>query len=206
MVSRSGAELDTEPETDSPRTGRPRDEGREQAILDAAVDLIAEVGYEAMSVESVAARAGVSKATIYRRWSGKTELVAEAMRRMHDDPDADPDDTGSLRGDLLALAQTTFAKMSGVDGGLMCGLAFAVRSDAELGQALDRHKQVYRDRVTDLLISRAKARGEISADTEVPTLMDVAAGVSLLQLMSGKPLDDPFAEYLVDRVLIPLLS
>ena len=89
-----------------------------------------------MSIEAVAVRARSSKATIYRRWPGKAELVAEAMRRRTEPVLEDLPDTGSLRGDLLALAQRMFDGMNGVDGGLMCGLAVAVRSDAEFGRLL----------------------------------------------------------------------
>ena len=102
----------------SARGGRPRDDAREQAILDAAIDLVAEIGYDAMSIEAVAARAKSSKATIYRRWPGKAELVAEAMRRRSEPVLEDLPDTGSLRGDLLALVQRMFDSINGVDGGL----------------------------------------------------------------------------------------
>ena len=77
------------------RPGRPASRrAREQAILDAAIDLVAEVGYDAMSIEAVAVRAKSSKATIYRRWPGKAELVAEAMRRRAEPVLEDLPDTG----------------------------------------------------------------------------------------------------------------
>src|SRR3954468_25112873 len=86
-----------------PTRGRPRDPRRRQAILDAAVHLLAEVGYDRATVEAVAARAGVSKPTIYRRWpGGKAEIVADAIRAKRADGAVLPD-TGSLRGDLLAM-------------------------------------------------------------------------------------------------------
>ena len=189
--------------------GRRRDDAREQAILDAAVDLIVTVGYDAMSIEAVAAHAGVSKATIYRRWAGKAELVAAAIGRMDKHMDRgehpDPEDTGSLRGDLLALTRTLFSNLAGADGGLVCGLAVAVRADAELGRLLAGHKQAYRRRVTKLIVSRAQSRNELPGEVDPPELMDIALGVSLFRIMSGEPLDDSFADYLVDRVLIPSL-
>ncbi|HUJ66162.1 MAG TPA: TetR/AcrR family transcriptional regulator [Acidimicrobiales bacterium] len=191
--------------SEHPARGRRRDDSREQAILDAAVELIVTAGYDAMSIEAVAAHAGVSKATIYRRWTGKAELVADAMRRMGDGAHADPEDTGSLRGDLLAMSRTLFTGLAGADGGLVCGLAVAVRADPELGRLLADHKRAYRQRVTSLIVSRAQDRGELPTGTEPPELVEIAAGVSLLRIMSGEPLDDPFADYLVDRVLIPSL-
>src|SRR5579863_5183615 len=104
---------DTELAEVVPRGGRPRDDAREQAILDAAIDLLAEVGYEAMSIEAVAVRAKSSKATIYRRWPGKAELVADAIRRRTEPTLADLPDTGSLRGDLLALVELMCTSMAG---------------------------------------------------------------------------------------------
>jgi len=207
----TGTALETGPRpgdqaaSEQPARGRRRDESREQAILDAAVELIVTAGYDAMSIEAVASRAGVSKATIYRRWAGKAELVADAVRRMGDGTHADPEDTGTLRGDLLAMSRTVFANLVGADGGLVCGLAVAVRADPELGRLVADHKRAYRQRVTELIVSRAEGRGELPTGTEPPELIEIAAGVSLLRIMSGEPLDDPFADYLVDRVLIPSL-
>ena len=200
-----GTRPDSQPVSDAPGRGRRRDGAREQAILDAAVELIVTGGYDAMSIEAVAGRAGVSKATIYRRWAGKAELVADAVRRMDHGALADPEDTGSLRGDLLALSRTLFINLAGADGGLVCGLAVAVRADARLGRLLAGHKQAYRERATKLIVSRAQSRGELPVDVEPPELMDMALGVSLFRIMSGEPLDAAFADYLVDRVLIPSL-
>src|SRR3954471_11071434 len=88
---------------DTPQRGRPRDPRRRQAILDAAIALVGEVGFDRMSVEAIAARAGGSKPTIYRRWpGGKGEIVVEAIRALRAEAGQLPD-TGTLRGDLPAL-------------------------------------------------------------------------------------------------------
>lgn len=186
--------------------GRPRDDSREQAILDAAVELIVDKGYDVMSIEAVATRAGVSKATVYRRWPGKAELVADAIRRMSDNHETELDDTGSLRGDLLALTTTLFANMSGADGGLVCGLAVAVRADAELGRLLAAHKEDQNRQITSEIVSRAVDRGELPPHTDPPRLMEVALGQALFRLMQGEPLDATYADYLVDRILLPILQ
>jgi AcrR family transcriptional regulator len=191
--------------SDTPRGGRPRDEAREQAILEAAVELLTEVGYDAMSIEAVALRARSSKATIYRRWPGKPELVADAMRRRTEPVLEDLPDTGSLRGDLLMLAQRMFAGIEGADGGLMCGLAVAVRADAEFGRLLAAHTHENKLRTVAVVIARAEARGEIPPGADPDLILQVAPGVALFHQMSGERLDAPFAEYLVDRILIPLL-
>jgi AcrR family transcriptional regulator len=192
-------------ELETPRGGRPRDDAREQAILEAAIELLAEVGYEAMTIEAVAVRARSSKATIYRRWPGKAELVAEAMRRRTEPFVEELPDRGSLRGDLLALAERMFAGINGADGGLMCGLAVAVRSDPGFGRLLAAHTHDSKLRSVTEIVDRAKARGEIPSGADPKILLQVAPGVALFHQMSGEPLDAAFGEYLVDRVLIPLL-
>jgi AcrR family transcriptional regulator len=188
-----------------PRGGRPRDDAREQAILEAAIDLLAEVGYEAMTIEAVAVRARSSKATIYRRWPGKAELVAEAMRRRTEPALQDLPDTGSLRGDLLGLTQQMCASISGADGGLMCGLAVAVRSDPEFGRLLAAHTHDSKLRSLAEVLSRAETRGEVRPGVNPELILQVAPGVALFHQMSGETLDSAFAEHLVDHILIPLL-
>jgi len=189
----------------SPRGGRPRDEGRDLAIMEAAVELLAEVGYDAMSIESIATRARVSKATIYRRWPGKAELVVDALRRRHEPHMAEPDDTGSLRGDLLAAVNNMLEQIAGMDGALICGMATAVRADAQLGQMLLADKKAHSERLAGLIISRAQARGELAEDSDPGPILKVAPGVALFRQMTGEPLDEEFAAYLVDDVVIPLL-
>jgi AcrR family transcriptional regulator len=205
MANHPGVEIVAELDPESPRGGRPRDEAREQAILEAALDLLAEVGYDAMSMEAVAVRARASKATIYRRWGGKAELVAEALKRRSEPLMVEPEDTGSLRGDLMGVVTTMLENMAGIDGGLMVGLATAVRADADLGRALAGKKRDYHERLASLIVSRAEARGELPSSADPRMLFDVAPGVALFRQMRGEPLDAEFAEYLVDRILIPLL-
>src|SRR3569623_1266093 len=92
---------------------RPRVEGeREEEILDATVELLMEVGYDRLTMDSVARRARASKATLYRRWETKASLVVEALVRAKDAPHPADHDTGSLRGDLLA----TFCGHEGLSG------------------------------------------------------------------------------------------
>ena len=189
----------------SPRGGRPRDEARDQAILEAAVDLLAEVGYDAMSIESIANRAAVSKATIYRRWPGKAQLVAEALRRRHEPHVFIPPDTGSLRGDLLATVKNMLDQIEGLDGALICGMATAVRADAQLGRMILADKKAHSQQIAGSIISRAQFRGELADNVSFDPILEVAPGVALFRRMTGEPLDEEFAEHLVDSVVIPLL-
>src|SRR5271165_3463260 len=90
---------------------------REQAILAAAAELVAEIGYERVTVDAIAARARASKATMYRKWPGKAELVADALRRQAEGQSAELPDTGSARGDLLWIVRSIALTFTSADGG-----------------------------------------------------------------------------------------
>jgi len=187
---------------DTPVRGRPRDPRRRQAILAAAMALVAEVGYDRMTVEALAARAGVSKPTIYRRWpGGKGEIVVEAIRTKRARGDALPD-TGSLRGDLLAYLR---AASEGFDPHLAGGLLSQLRSSAEL-MTLFRDEVVASERGRyEVLLTRARARGELAGHI-TPLFADIAGSLIFTRsLISGEPLDDEFFTELVDRVLLPII-
>jgi AcrR family transcriptional regulator len=188
------------------RVGRPRDEEREQAILDAAVELLAEVGYDRMSMDAVAGRARASKATIYRRWPGKAELVAAAMHGRVAPPPALLADTGSLRGDLVAAVSAMCRSLQGADGGLMCGLATAVRGDDDLARVLGSQLLDDKRAMLQPLMDRAVARGELPPGTDATVIIEVAPSVTLLRQLTAQPLDDVFVEHLVDDILLPLVT
>ena len=192
---------------DPPARGRPRDPRRREAILQAAIALVVEVGYDRMTVDALAARAGVSKPTIYRRWPhGKPEIVVEAIRARRAEAGALPD-TGSLRGDLLAMLGTVVSGLE-EDAHLAGGLISQLRSSTELA-ALFREEVIADERRRyAVLVSRAVARGELSAVVPVtPLFADVAGSVVFTRaLIAGDPLDTAFTEELVDRVLLPILN
>ncbi|MGI8751670.1 MAG: TetR/AcrR family transcriptional regulator [Acidimicrobiales bacterium] len=196
------------PPADEPRRiGRPRDDARHQAILDAAIALVAEVGYDRMSMDAIAARARASKATIYRRWPGKAELVVEAVRCCgHEAPQVLPDQ-GSVGADLLALLRHMRAGLEGTDGDLMFGLALAARSDPELGRVLREQLFEGKGHVAGSIIDRAVARQEIPAQPGAPALLDeVAPAILILRQLCGYPLDDTFLGHVTDDILLPLLT
>lgn len=186
--------------------------GRDSAICDATLALLAEVGYDRMSMDAVAARAHASKATIYRRWPGKREMVVDALRRRHEPP-AVLADTGSLRGDLVA-SLGAMAESTGCDEAeLMAGVLHAMRQAPELGacmrdQVLDRKRAVFRT-----IVERAVSRRELPSPAGAPTtaLADLAhelAGALWVQrvLVVGAAVDDAFIAHVVDDVLVPLLT
>jgi len=184
----------------TPARGRPRDPQRRQAILEAALALVAEVGYDRTTVDAIATRAGVSKPTLYRRWPhGKPELVADAIRERHAETSQIPD-TGTLRGDLLALVAIQTGQLLD-DIHLACGLLTALRTSPELSALMQDH-----------VIAEERARfGEVLARAGVeqvsPLIADVAGALIFTRVtITGEPVDRAFAEELVDNVLLPTLN
>src|SRR4051812_34816753 len=189
-----------------PTRGRPRDPQRRQAILEAALALIAEVGYDRTTIDAIAHRAGVSKPTLYRRWPhGKKELVADAIRERHAEFGPTPD-TGSLRGDLLALVAMQTGQLL-EDVHLACGLLTQLRASEELAAVMHDHVIAEeRDRYTGVL-ERAAARGELEQRSVSPLFADVAGSIVFTRVtITGEPVDHAFAEELVDHVLLPILN
>lgn len=186
--------------------GRPRSEDREQAILDAALELVVEVGYEGLSMDALAERARASKATIYRHWSGKAEVVAAAVRCRATSMAEEPPDTGSLRGDLLALLTRSCETMSSSDGALVASVLWAMRSDPELAGLVRTQMVEGKREVIEAVVSRAKDRGECPAGTDPSVAGEVMPAMVLSRLLvTGEPLDAAFCTHLVDDVLLPLL-
>jgi AcrR family transcriptional regulator len=190
----------------TPTRGRPRDPQRRRAILDAAMALIAEVGYDRMTVDAIAARSGVSKPTLYRRWAhGKPELVADAIRERHADHGPVPD-TGSLRGDLLALIEAQTGKLLD-DVHLACGLVSQLRTSPELAAVMQEHVIAEERARYETILARARKRGELPAGRVSPLFADVAGSIVFGRVtITGEPVDRAFVEELVDHVLLAILN
>ncbi len=192
--------------TDFPATGRPRDELREQAILDAAVDLLTEVGYDRFSIDTLASRAKASKATIYRRWCNKAEIVCEAVRRRSDEEDDLVPDLGSLREDLLAFLEVLAAAKAPEEAAFVAGLVRAMHADPELNELM--HCHVMGRKRADMLaiIERAVARGELASSSNAPVATEVLQAMLLGRLvLDGGALDAAYLAHVVDDVALPLL-
>ncbi len=181
------------------RIGRPRDVRADEAILAAVVELLTEVGFNGLTIDAVAHRAGVGKATIYRRWDGKEQLVLDALT-----PDrlATPEpDTGSLRGDLLAyyLPLTEPEAQRGATS-LMPALAAEAAADPQIAERLRSFVSNRRAPVARIL-ERAIDRGEVEADLDIELAIDLLTGAIMYRLyFSGLPVDPPTVAELVDRV------
>jgi AcrR family transcriptional regulator len=182
--------------------GRPRSQEADRAILTATVELLATKGLAAMSIEEVAARAGVGKATIYRRWSSKGLLALDAFVASFRAQQAEPD-TGTLRGDLVAaLRAWVRAVIRTPMGPMLTGLIAEAQHDTELRAA-------WRDRVIEplrsqhrVMLDRAMARGEIPASVDREVVLDLFFGAAQHRLLLGHlPLTDDFVLEVVDVIL-----
>jgi AcrR family transcriptional regulator len=179
--------LDTRP------PGRPRSAEADEAILQAALQLLAEDGYRALTMERVRERSGVGKATIYRRYASKEELVAAAITRLNADIPL-PEDTGSLHGDFAATAERVLAGAAETGAlTLMPRLLAEVVGNAEMHALFHERLVEPRRRVVRGIVERAKARGEIRAevDTELATDLMVGPFIYRLIITGGRELGDP---------------
>jgi AcrR family transcriptional regulator len=173
--------------------------------MEAAMLLLAEVGYDRVTVEGLAARAGVSKPTVYRHWpGGKKEIIVDAMRSKRAVADAIPDQ-GSLRGDLLALFEASVCDIE--HSRVAAGLLSRLRESEELATLLREEVIAHERGRYDRLIQRAVDRGEISPDARItPLIYDIAGPMIFARaVITAEPLDGPFLLELVDHVLLPLL-
>ncbi len=187
--------------TASRRPGRPRSPEADVAILGAAVEIFAEAGLEGLTVEGVAARAGVGKATIYRRYPCKVDLVVAAARCFTQADEAPPD-TGSTRGDLRALVDALIAALTTTPLGRALPILVAARTRVpELDVAYAEIVADKRGR-SAAVIRRSIERGDLRADVDPEIIVDCYVGPIFYRfLITHAPLDDEFASELVEATL-----
>ncbi|HEY5148936.1 MAG TPA: TetR/AcrR family transcriptional regulator [Mycobacterium sp.] len=184
--------------------GRPRSEKARTAILGAAIELLLEQGLHAMSMDDVAQRAGVSKATIYRWWPSKELLALDALATAWATPTpATQRDTGSLRGDLLAGFRTWLRQLKQQPyGRVIAGLVAQAQTDPEFAQLYREDFVQPRRAATRHILLRAIDRGEIPADTNLDVTLDLLYGPFYHRLLHGHaPLTDRFAQQVIDTVI-----
>jgi AcrR family transcriptional regulator len=194
-----------EPEPSSRPGGRPLDLSRDDAIRQAALEVLADVGYDRLTIDAVAARAKAGKATVYRRWAGKAELLVDAVAcRAH--PTIAAPDTGSLRGDLHAVLD---AKVAAADRGElreMFGLISALPHNPDLQRAF-RARFMSSEGLLRTAIDRAAARGEVPAGRDLDLLANLLPALSFHRLLLTGELPDPdFARKVIDEVVLPLAT
>jgi AcrR family transcriptional regulator len=194
-------------EADVDHRKRPRRRGAalESVILDAVLAELAEVGYARLSMERVAERAGASKASLYRRWPGKTELVMDAVYHVLPDPQAPPD-TGTLRGDLLSMFRAAARQLDGPAGQGLRGLLSDALRDEDGAARMREHARGTSQRLVEEIVRRAGLRGEVDPAAVTPRRLE--AGHAQLRyhfLVNGTPIPDEVIVEIVDEVALPLL-
>ncbi|MER5738725.1 TetR/AcrR family transcriptional regulator [Streptomyces sp. NPDC002262] len=180
---------------------------RESELYAAVLDLLREVGYDALTMDAVAARTHSSKATLYRQWGSKPELVARALRS-NKPVNITEIDTGSLRGDFQALMELTDDCQMEKDTALMRGLAHAVHDNPDLHRALRELLIEPELNSFDEVLARAVRRGEIAPDNPALKLvphMLIGAFVAR-PLVDDQPVDHAFLSAYVDAVVLPSLG
>jgi AcrR family transcriptional regulator len=192
--------------------GRSRSPGRlnrslDASILDATLAGVADVGYDRLSMDDIASRAGVGKAAIYRRWPSKAVVVADAIahwrRRLGP---VEPPNTGSLHGDIDALVAST-PDLNDADTHMIrvvVGVATAAMHNPVLAAALDDLVLSTPRQVIRAVLEHAVARGEISAGRDLSLIPDAALGLNVLRLITGRPIDRVYVRRVLEDVLLPL--
>jgi AcrR family transcriptional regulator len=193
--------------------GRPRDDSRDTAILEATIEVLGEVGYDRLTIDAVAGKAKASKATVYRRWPGKAALVVEAMQTINplkasgEAADCHWPDTGSLRGDLLAGARNFVERLNSDEGRLVVAVMTAQAHDKELAAAMRAATYDDKRRSCRTLVDRAVARGELNSTAGADTFVEVLPAIMFNRLLiTGEPFDDAFISHVVDDIALPLLG
>lgn len=183
-----------------PVRGRPRTVGLDAAIVAAAIELLGEVGMVGLSMDSLAQRAGVGKATIYRRWGSKEQLVIDVLQAIVE-PGPAPD-TGTVAGDLTEYTQTMVQRFGdGRTSDVLPHLIEASCYDEQLRESLDDYSRQRQSTLRSML-RRGIERGELPADYDIDSVVDAVMGAFVYRrLMSGAPIDATFARRLVAFVL-----
>jgi AcrR family transcriptional regulator len=191
--------------TEEPRRGRPRDPSRDEAIIEAAIDVLLRDGYDHLSMEGVAAAAGVGKATVYRRWGNKAELVIDAMATLK--PAVDSIDTGSLDGDIELLIAASCSPLTQRLQQVMMSICSALPREPELLEAFrTRFTEPRIARISEML-ERAHGKGELGPHVDIGIAASLVPSLMLQRaLMTGQPAGRAYAEQIVGSVLLPVLG
>ncbi len=203
-------ELESSQPASAPRSARGQgrlDRSLDATILEAALAGVAERGYDRLSMDDIAARAGVGKAAIYRRWPSKAVVVADAIahwrRRLGP---VEPPNTGSLRGDIEALVAAVpdlnDAELHTIQ--VIIGVATAAMHNPVLAAALDDLVLSTPRHVVGAVLDQAVARGEIPAGRDLSLIPDVALGLNVLRMMTGRPVDRVYVRRVLEDVILPL--
>ncbi|HZO70129.1 MAG: TetR/AcrR family transcriptional regulator [Kribbellaceae bacterium] len=184
---------------------RPRVEGdREDEILQATIGVLIELGYDRLTMDAVATASKASKATLYRRWSSKAELVVDAVSRAKGCAQPTDVDTGTLRGDLLGMSCGDGGLTDDVPMSVVAGLLTALHRDADLQQAFQERFLAPRIAAMSAVYGRAITRGEIAEDVDVELLVQALPAIAVHRsFLLGEPTDDEFVARVIDNIILP---
>jgi AcrR family transcriptional regulator len=190
------------------RTDGRLDRSRDPAILNAALAALTEHGYDATNMDDIAARAGVGKAAIYRRWSSKAALITDVLVYWRPDLRADDaPDTGNLAADIEALIERAVAHDNGlITNDLLLRVALEATRDPQLATAIDDLMLLRGGRQISKVLARAADRGEIPADRDWPLIANVLTAMSLLRIVNGQTVDANFLRRVTETLVLPALS
>lgn len=186
-----------------PHTGRRRNDAAKDAILDATFRLVSDPGTESLTIDAIAAEAGVGRQTIYRWWPSKGAVIADALARYA--REAVPErETGSFAGDLTAFLTDSFAGLENMGyADRLRQIVAAAQHDEHVAQVLTDFTTVRRAALRALL-QRGQAAGELAADADLDMLVDMAYGVLYYRLLIGHaPLDEKAARSLAAELIRP---
>jgi AcrR family transcriptional regulator len=183
------------------RSGRPRSERVHQAILTAARELLMEEGFAAIRLEHVAARAGVGKATIYRRWSSKQALAQDLLSQLAA-PHIAVADTDNTHDELLAVVTNPMRAVTETDfGPVIKAMLSQIASNPSIGDPFRASVVGARRAEVARVIERGIARGDLRKDADISVATELLVGPVYFRLMFGGVLDVAFAEQIVDSVM-----
>ena len=189
--------------------GRPLDSSRRAAILEAALEGLAERGYDLLTMDEIAARAHAGKGALYRRWPSKATLVADAVLAWRDQlgPVTVPD-TGSLRGDIEAMLEVLpeFGQAERRQVAVLFGLVTAARRDPELSAVLSSLIVERPRQAVAQMLERAVARGEIPRGRDLSLVSDLVIAMSSMRFLLGETPDRDFVRRVFEELVYPLVT
>ncbi|WP_223839474.1 TetR/AcrR family transcriptional regulator [Saccharopolyspora pogona] len=194
-------------ESNQPATGRgrPRDATRDAALRQAAMEVLAQVGYRALTMDAVAAHARAGKATIYRRWDSKLDLVIDTCTQLVQRSVPEPDQ-GSIEADLGEFLRGFASFLTGPVGKAAQALVGELPHEPELAAAFRESFLLPQRDMLRRIIERGVQRGEIRADAPIDTVVELAgAGLIYRLMLTDEPLDTGFVDRLLREGLLPLL-
>ena len=187
------------------RGGRPRDPSRDGVIRAAILRLLADVGYGALTMDAVASEAGVGKATIYRRWRTKQDLVVDTISDLNR-AEASPPDTGSLEGDLRQMLRSLVGVINGPTGAATLSLLSTVPHQPALAEAFRNGPLAVWRQSFEQIWARAEARGEVRPGIAGSVAAETTSALLVQRwLLTGMPVDEAYADEVLDTVVLPLI-